>query len=107
MSDFTADEWYRSNDTGASSETIWSVMTGNPVKHYSIPLDPSDFGRCRRLLQAFPAWRASLGEVAVRFPEWAPFVAAWDEMDRLYERDEPTGTSRELYALMARLRGGA
>lgn len=101
--------WLNSGDTGISSKTIWSVMTGRPFpdRHFlpSVPLDPSDFGRCHRLLERFPEWRARLGEVAERYPEWAPLVDAWDRMTALHQRDEPTGESAELYALMRDLRG--
>lgn len=44
----TPDEWIAGRDTGRSSATIWSVMTGKPT-HYSgfdAPYDPADFGRC-------------------------------------------------------------
>lgn len=92
--------WYRGRETGISSETIFEVMTGIPVKRHDIPYDPSDFRRCRELLKEFPEWRQRLGEVALRFPEWKPFVDNWDLMDKIYERDEPTDKSTELYELM-------
>jgi hypothetical protein len=96
--------WFRGNDTGMSSETIFEVMTNIPVKRHDFPYDPSDFGRCYRLLQAFPEWKSRLGEVADRFPAWKPFVARWSEMEELYERDLPTDKSADLYNLMITLR---
>jgi hypothetical protein len=97
--------WLRGDDTGMSSETILEVMTGIPVKRHSIPYDPADFGRCHRLLKAFPEWEKRLGEVADRFPEWKPFVDNWPKMKEIYDRDEPTERSPELYDLMIELRG--
>jgi hypothetical protein len=97
--------WLRGGDTGMSSETILEVMTGIPVKRHSIPWDPADFGRCHRLLQAFPEWEARLGEVATRFPEWKPLVDNWPKLKEIYIRDEPTERSAELYDLMIELRG--
>jgi len=98
-------QWFRSGDTGTSSETIFDTMTGVPVKRHGIPWDPSDFGRCYRLLTAFPEWKERMGEVSARFPEWKPFVDNWAKMEELYERDLPTDKSADLYNLMITLRG--
>lgn len=100
--------WFStSGDTGISSETIWSVMTGFPVKKWSstIPVDPSDFGRCYRLLIQFPEWAERIQEVADRHEEWQPLVDQWDELVHLYERDMHTGKSMELYDLLTKFRG--
>lgn len=101
-------EWYRSTDTGTSSETIWSVMTGFPVQRDGYPLDPSDFGRCHRLLEKFPEWRARLPEVAERFPDtpWPVLIREWDALTALYLRElqNPDGMAPALYALMRHLR---
>ena len=95
--------WLKGTDTGISSKTIWSVMTGFPVDWEGTPADPSDFGRCYRLLLRFPEWRPRLQEVADRHPEWQPLVDNWDEMTRIYLRDYPTGESQELYDLMRKM----
>lgn len=97
-------EWYRGGDTGMSSETIFEVMTNIPVKRHDIPYDPSDFGRCHRLLELFPEWRSRLDEVAQRFPVWKPFVDNWAKMEEIYLRDLPTDKSAELYDLMRSFR---
>lgn len=80
--------WLSNGDTGISSETIWSVLTGHPVNRTGWPSDPSDFGRCYRLLQVMPSWRARLGEVSARFPKtpWVALIARWDDVARLYEQ---------------------
>lgn len=98
----TPADWFRGRDVGTSSYTILFVMTGtrSPHKRYSVPLDPSDFGRCYRLLNLFPEWRVRLPEVAERFKEWGPMVRRWDEMTALYEEELPNGTAPKLYALM-------
>lgn len=95
-----------SGDTGISSETIWHVMTGFPVRRHGYPLDPSDFGRCYRLLQRFPFWRVRLPEVAARFPrEWTLLVRHWDELTELYEEEvrRPDGIAPLLYRRMKKL----
>lgn len=96
--------WLTNGDTGVSSETMWSVLTGRRIgKRYwypDVPQDPDDFGRCYRLLQVMPSWRARLGEVAARYPAWKSLVAAWDELTALYEEELPSGTAPKLYARM-------
>ena len=99
------EQWIIGGDTGVSSNTIWAVMmgavTGNePWYTFNVPHDPSDFGRCYRLLVLFPEWRARLNEVVAKFPEWTGMVREWDRLSKLYERDHPTGRSDELYEAM-------
>lgn len=101
------DLWLAGGDTGRSSKTIWKAMTGRPIgDRASVPLDPADFGRCHRLLEQFPDWRARLGEVAKRYPEWTKLVAAWDELTALYLEEFPTGRAPKLYARMRALTEG-
>jgi hypothetical protein len=102
-----ADQWIRNGDTGTSSETIWSVLSGHPVKSYGIPYDPADFGRCYRLLTVMPEWRGRLHLVAAKFPKWEPLVAAWDELTALYEAEVPNhkGVAPKLYARIQELNG--
>lgn len=83
-----AEAWLRNGDTGTSSQTIWQVLMRQTVArtHNNWPCDPSDFGRCHRLLQVMPTWRARLGEVAAAFPgtPWVKLIARWDEVELLY-----------------------
>ena len=68
-------DWPNSRDTGVSSATIYKVF--RRIKVYDdtdVPHDPSDFGRCYRLLTLAPQWEARLREVADAFPAWGPFV---------------------------------
>jgi hypothetical protein len=97
--------WLGNGDTGTSSLTIWHVMHGSRQKHADIPYDPADFGRCYRLLQVMPAWRARLTEVVAVYPDWAPLVAVWDELTALFELESPAGTCPRLWARMRELRG--
>lgn len=102
-------EWALGNDTGISSMTICAVMTGTPINPRfgpDVPHDPSDFGRCYRLLALFPTWRNRLPEVAERYPIWGPMVEAWDELTALYEVEalNTSGAAPLLYARMVELR---
>lgn len=101
----TPAEWFAGDDTGVSSLTIYSVMTGQRVRHTGIPYDPDDFGRCHRLLRLFPEWRVRLGEVATRFPDWRGLVEAWGELEGLYEQCLASGDGAQLYLRMQAARG--
>jgi hypothetical protein len=98
--------WFASGDTGISSMAIWRHMRSGDARDgrwgANIPLDPSDFGRCYRLLAAFPAWRLRIGEMA-RYSGWAPLVARWEDLERLYVEELPSGEGPRLYALMREL----
>ena len=86
-----ANAWIDSDDTGISSETIWSVMTGRkffPGRlgwRGATPSDADDFGRCYRLIEKIPMWRKRLPEVAKVYPRWATIVREWDRLSGLHE----------------------
>ena len=101
--------WLFGGDTGNSSVVIWSVMTGVSQimmrRDFDVPHDPDDFGRCHRLLNEFPEWRARMPEVGQRESEWTKIVAAWEELTALYEEEAPTGKAPKLYARLKELGG--
>lgn len=94
------EDWLVGYDTGTSSLTIYTVMTGQRVDRTGCPLDPDDFGRCYRLLKLFPEWRARLPEVAERFKVWIPLVREWDRLQALYEEELPRKMAPKCYAAM-------
>lgn len=98
-------DWLLSGDTGISSECICAVMTGSKCRDGSTPSDPSDFGRCYRLLQHFPEWKARMGEVAKKYPEWTALVREWDALTALYEEGirRKDRCAPKLYARMKEL----
>lgn len=105
--------WFFGTDTGISSATIFSVLADQKAIRDGarasaqfrpdVPHDPSDFGRCHRLLERFPAWRQRLAEVAEAYPDWKPFVEHWDELTALYLEESPTGRCPKLYYRMQEL----
>lgn len=58
-------EWALSGDTGISSETLCSFMTGSKISHnyFNAPSDAADRGRCIRLLKLIPEWISRLDEM--------------------------------------------
>lgn len=81
--------WLIGRDTGVSSKTLFAALAGvadraRPSCHYDVPYDADDFGRCVRLLEAVPAWRPRLPEVAEMFPAWRPLVRDWDALTEAY-----------------------
>ena len=74
------DAWLLSGDTGMSSKAIFDFMrTG--AKGGWTPSDPSDLGRCLRLLERFPEWRARMPEMADCSPKWAAIIPHWDLLE--------------------------
>jgi len=81
-------EWIVGDDTGLSSKALWAKMMGVESKHYyNYPHDGGDFGRCDRLLDAVPEWRARLPEMAECSPQWAALVARWEEIRAAVQHD--------------------
>lgn len=97
--------WLMTGDTGTSSLTIVYVMEGmitTPARcnhRIDVPHDPADFGRCHALLQLFPDWRSNLVKMGAALPKWRPMVAAWAELERLYE----SGDRHTLYLRLLQL----
>ena len=72
--------WLLSDSTGLSAKAIAKRLSGVPARYYDHPSDGSDFGRCERMLDAVPAFRARLPEMASANPYWAALVPHWDEI---------------------------
>ena len=77
--------WFASDDTGMSSEAIAFHMTG--IKScdtwWCAPSDPADLGRCLRLLERFPEWKARMGEMVIHGGEWIGIIPHWNELANL------------------------
>lgn len=101
--------WALGDDTGISSETIVRIAVGAKRGDHSFdaPYDPSDFGRCYRLLKSFPELNKKLPLVARKCKAFAPLISNWGELVALWEEESNNGTGRapKLYARMNELRG--
>lgn len=96
--------WWHGPDTGASSKTLCSKLSGFALCPEAAPLDPDDFGRCHRFLKAFPQYRSRIGEMR-KVSGWAALADVWDELEALYEAEYPSGKGPKLYKRMRELRG--
>lgn len=101
--------WIVGDDTGSSSEAIWCAMIGIPLSYSMVPYDPSDLGRCVRLLEQVPAWRDRVPELANLNAGWAAYVARWDELTALLRKEVGADWARgrrapQTYELMQQIR---
>lgn len=78
-----AQSWLNSWDTGLSSTAIFHFMTLG-VKGGNTPADPSDLGRCLRLLARFPEWRPRMAEMGSVSPDWAILIPHWDAIEQSF-----------------------
>lgn len=89
--------WLASHDTGMSSLYMASVLSGQICSSgFAFPWDPSDFGRCIRLIEAVPEMAGFINKMQSHGPEWAAIVANWEEWKKLYHDEN----SEELYRQM-------
>ncbi len=104
-------EWFASDDTGMSSETIAKHMLGLECDGWhSYPHDPADLGRCLRLLERIPEWKGRMPEMGEHSAVWARLVARWQEMRDAMEREVGIDWRKAkkaplTYALMKEIRG--
>lgn len=77
-----ANRWVVGEDTGSSSIAIWAHMQGvGDEADAGWPSDPSDLGRCLRLLALIPEWKPRLGEMAVYGKQWKALLERWAELE--------------------------
>lgn len=88
--------WLLSSGTGESAKAIVRRLTGAPTRHYAHPSDGGDFGRCEAMLDAVPAFRARLPEMADASPYWAALVPHWEDIRKASDQ----------YSLIRRLTDG-
>lgn len=96
-----ANLWITGSDTGISSKAIWKMMMASATSdRHSHPSDPSDFGRCYRLLKLIPEWREQIDKMAAVSPYWAALVERWANIEALYEEEKSGASAPKTYALM-------
>ncbi len=90
----TLNEWIIFGNVGASSKTMWAVVSGavnsENIKKFSaeIPYDSCDFRRCYTLWKGCNLSDEDLRKIKDLCPIWKPFIDNWYELVRRYENDE-------------------
>ena len=80
--------WMVGDDTGSSSMAIACHMAGiENQAFWTAPYDPSDLGRCLRLLELFPEWKLRMREMAQHSARWDALTAVWDELAESMEAE--------------------
>lgn len=105
--------WLSGGERGISSETMVECMCGLPPGMLTgrsgqcHPFDPSDFGRCVKLLRSAPELRPLLPKMAEAGPIWAAMVECWERWEQMYDEAmrRPDKMARELYDEMKAVRG--
>ncbi len=119
--DDSAIQWLATGEQGLSSSAIfWTVNAhlkfpdGKDPKHAAYPHDPSDFGRCRKLLEQVPSVWERFAPVmgTVAGPVWTALVEHWGDLCATMDREAPDwrdgkGTATETYRLMQEIIAGA
>ena len=82
-------EWLFDDDTGISSKDLAACFLGVNRSPVSPPRDPSDLGRCLRLIKIVPSVRQCVDELAHRHREWAKAAACWNAISA--SMDEEVG----------------
>lgn len=95
--------WRKTDQVGASSDFMAARLGHAGRRDYAYPRDPADFNRCLTLLEAAPELRENLKDMANEGPEWAALVAHWDDLERLWQEESPTGQCPKLHELMQSL----
>lgn len=97
--------WIRNGEHGTSSKTMMKYMYGYDMTggRESHPLDPDDFYRCHRLIQAVPQLKNYLHRMNPVSPVWENLVANWDKLTELLEEQIRTKKANGMYELMKSL----
>lgn len=68
---------------------------------YHYPSDPSDLGRCMRLLEKFPNF--NIWEMRNVNKEWWILVNHWGDLKELYDSEKEQRTAPKTYAFIQKL----
>lgn len=103
--------WLAIGHRGTSSDTIFSVLTGFNVmkgRQQCHPLDPSDFMRCRVLIESCPEFKPELHKMRTLGHYWATIVNNWDCLCAIMDDEAPDfrdgkGSAPKTYSKMQEL----
>lgn len=101
-------DWLVNGQTGLSSMSIVSHVTGNPCHGFFkglpndfAPLDYGDFDRCVRLIKAVPLVRPHLHVMRDVSDEWRRIIDRFDELETAYkDTDGEDADSRRRFSTL-------
>lgn len=110
-------KWLASDDTGLSSRYMASVLslasgasvhcgrTRSSDGAPAYPLDPDDFGRCVRMLDACPELSPHIPALAENSGlVWKAIAERWGNLEMLYREELPSGSCPKLYDELQKIR---
>lgn len=80
-------EWLSSNDTGISSKSLAFEYLGTLNNNVDAPRDPSDLGRCLRLIKIVPDVRKCVDSLATKHLRWAKAAKVWEQIAKSMEEE--------------------
>lgn len=98
--------WLRNGERGASSESIYSVLSGDYIRakdRLVSPSDCDDFKRCHLLLEAIPEFRPLMYKMKEVSPEWGRLVDNWDTLTGMLKEMMTTNVRNDMYQFMKTL----
>lgn len=98
-------EWLNGTDAGQSSKSLAYEAADLPGDRSNYPHDPSDLGRCLRLIARVPEVRSAVDALADKSPYWKALAPEWDRLKALYisEMNDPKGGRKTYDAMRALL----
>lgn len=101
-------DWLVNGQTGLSSMSIVSHVTGNPCHGFFnglpndfAPYDYGDFDRCMRLIKAVPLVRPHLHVMRDVSDEWKRIIDRFDELETAYkDTDGEDADSRRRFSTL-------
>lgn len=93
--------WIVSDDTGVSSETLWSAVMNVPYRRGGVnaddrPYDVEDFGRCYRLVKQCGITSRDLNKVVETYGYWKPLIDNWNKLCCAYKAGKNALVQKEL-----------
>lgn len=80
--------WVLGEHAGLSAKSMARVALGLEPYRWDHPYDRGDFGRCMYLVDTVPGIRKAFDAIAKVSPQWAVFIARWDELTELHKRGD-------------------
>lgn len=84
--------WMQTDDVGQSSKFMAKIMSGGkyfPNARYYHPRDPSDFGRCIKLLEAEPSLKDNIDLMRKHSEVWDALISNWSDLLESLETECP------------------